>query len=379
MPKKINVKGPIISNDDKWIYDYFGWDCTTPNDITQGLEEAAGDDVILEINSPGGYVRYGYEMYTAIMQYEGKVTAHVITASSAASLLVCAASEALISDTGYVMIHCARQSTSGNQEDMQQSADALRAVDEGIINAYVRKTGKSREELLAMMMSETYMDPKVAVEYGFIDGYLFGDPNETKDGKADSIAAVAAEVPIIPEDKAKELAMAINTMKGKSEAIAVIQQEPKVAPVQPKKEQNPAEAVSDKTKTEEGNKVKLKELLEQNPEAKAEMEAAINQAANEAKDAERARIQSLDAIAGTVTAEALHDAKYGENPKDGKTLAYEALVSGNKLAESYMKTAIEDNETSGAPDVGTGTPDAGQDQTDEADELAGYVNKGREV
>lgn len=370
MPKRINVKGPIIGNDDAWIYHLFGWDCTCPNDIINGLEEAAGEDIILEINSPGGYVSYGYEMYTKIMEYTGKVTANVITASSAASLLVCAADEALISDTGWVMIHCASiGNTSGNSTEMQRQADHLRAVDEGIINAYVRKTGKSREELLQMMKDETYMDPKSAIKEGFIDGYIFGDPNERTDQPSNIGKAVAAEIPMIPEDKIKQLAMAMKKAEEEKNG--------KVAPVQQKDGQITVDnAVSgDIHHEEEGKNVNLKELLEQNPEAKAEMDAAIEEAKVSAKKEEQERIKSLDAIAGTVTAEALEEAKYGENPKDGQTLAYEALVSGSQMAKNYMKQAVEDSEQSGVEEVGTGTPDAGQAQTDEADELAGYVNK----
>lgn len=370
MPKRINVKGPIVGNDDAWIYHLFGWDCTCPNDIEEGLEEAAGEDVLLEINSPGGYVSYGYEMYTKIMEYEGKVTAHVITASSAASLLVCAADEALISDTGWIMIHCASiGGASGNSTDMQRQADRLKAVDEGIINAYVRKTEKSREELLQMMKDETYMDPKTAIENGFVDGYMFGDPNGEDENKTNLAKAVAAEIPIIPEDKIKELALAMKSAKETgSTAVATSQQE--------EGQSTAGNAVSaDKNHEEEGKHVTLQELMEQNPEAKAEMDEAVKEAKASAKAEERERIKSLDAIAGTVTAEALEDAKYGEHPKDGKTLAYEALVSGNQAAKNYMQQAIDDSAESGAGDVGIGTPDAGREPEDEENELANYVNK----
>ena len=140
MAKKINVKGPIISNDSAWLYHYFGWDATSPSMIAEGLEEAAGEDVIIEINSPGGICIYGYEMYTAIMNYEGNVTVHVISAMSAATLLVCAADKALISDTGIFMIHNTQSYAAGDYRDLQMEADALKEFNAGIINAYVRKT-----------------------------------------------------------------------------------------------------------------------------------------------------------------------------------------------------------------------------------------------
>ena len=244
---KINIKGPIISNDDAWIYRFFGWDYAAPKALSDALEQAAGEDVELEINSPGGYVSCGYEMYADIMNYPGKVTAHVICAASAATLLLCAANEVLISDAGYIMIHNASVSASGNKNTMQQTHDRLQAIDDGIINAYVRKTGKEKEELQKLMDDETYMSPERAIELGFADGYLFGAPGEkVKDANVQQF--VASEIQLIPEDKIKELAVAVEKSK--------------VAPVQQDDEQNPANAVSDKKKKEEKNMniEKMKEL-----------------------------------------------------------------------------------------------------------------------
>mgnify|MGYP006926325084 CR=1 FL=1 len=43
---KINVKGPIVSNDSAWLYRWLGWDACCVNDINTGLESANGDDVL---------------------------------------------------------------------------------------------------------------------------------------------------------------------------------------------------------------------------------------------------------------------------------------------------------------------------------------------
>ena len=40
MPKIIDVRGPLISNDLKWIYDWFEMDATCPRDIAVALEKA---------------------------------------------------------------------------------------------------------------------------------------------------------------------------------------------------------------------------------------------------------------------------------------------------------------------------------------------------
>ena len=34
---KINVKGAIIPNNDKWVYDFLGMDATSPNDVIDAL------------------------------------------------------------------------------------------------------------------------------------------------------------------------------------------------------------------------------------------------------------------------------------------------------------------------------------------------------
>lgn len=66
MTVKIDVKGPIISNDEAWIYDWFEMDAASPGKISKELTNANGDDLIVLINSPGGYVHEGSEIYTAL-------------------------------------------------------------------------------------------------------------------------------------------------------------------------------------------------------------------------------------------------------------------------------------------------------------------------
>lgn len=53
MTVKIDVKGPIISNDEQWIYDLFEMDATSPNKVSQMLADANGQDVVVSISSEG--------------------------------------------------------------------------------------------------------------------------------------------------------------------------------------------------------------------------------------------------------------------------------------------------------------------------------------
>ena len=121
----------------------------------------------------------------------------------------------------------------------------------------------------------------------------------------------------------------------------------------------------------------LKEFLAENPEGKTEIDDLLNEALARGTSEERERLRTLDAISATVPAEMLAEAKYGKNPVDGPTLAYQAMVKGEKVAAAYMTSAIEDVKASGSMDVVIGTPDAGMEETDESDELADYINRAK--
>lgn len=84
--KKIEVKGPIIRNSEKWIYEWFGMEATCPKDIGNAIAEANGEPITVEINSGGGDVFAGSEIYTALRAYSGDVEIHIVgLAASAAS------------------------------------------------------------------------------------------------------------------------------------------------------------------------------------------------------------------------------------------------------------------------------------------------------
>ncbi|MCM3165110.1 head maturation protease, ClpP-related [Metabacillus litoralis] len=176
MKRNIEIKGPIISNDEVWIYEWFEMDATSPNMVSKALTEANGEDVIVSINSPGGYVWEGSEIYTALKNYSGHVEAQIVgLAASAASVIALGADTVRISPTAQMMIHNASSVGYGDHRDMIKNAERLRVIDKTIVNAYVIKSGKSEEELLDMMAKETWLGPQQALENGLVDEIMFMD------------------------------------------------------------------------------------------------------------------------------------------------------------------------------------------------------------
>ena len=170
--KKLDVKGDIITDEEKWIYDYLEWPSTCPKDITDALQDAEGDSVEVTINSCGGNVIAGSEIYTKLMNYDGEVNINVIYAASAASV-ISMAGKSKISPTGLFMIHNVSCASSGDYRDMDHTSDVLKAANKAVASAYRDKTGMTEKELLKMMDNETWLSADEAVEKGFIDEKMF--------------------------------------------------------------------------------------------------------------------------------------------------------------------------------------------------------------
>ncbi|WP_412053073.1 head maturation protease, ClpP-related [Lactiplantibacillus plantarum] len=173
--KKINVKGPIISNDDKWIYDMLEMDSTAPKDVIDALPDD-GSDIEVDINSGGGLVTAGSEIYTALMNYSGKVTVNIMgMAASAASVIAMAGNPTRISPVGQIMVHNSAAGVYGDYRDQDKLSDMLKQLNEAMANAYQLKTKLPMDDLLAKMDSETYLNADQAKELGFVDEVMFTD------------------------------------------------------------------------------------------------------------------------------------------------------------------------------------------------------------
>lgn len=149
------------------IGDYYGID---PQSFVRELGAIAASIIHLRINSPGGDVFAARAMKTALEQHSAKVIAHIDgLAASAASFLMLAADEIEISEGAFVMIHQPWTYAVGSADELRASADVLDKVGLAIVGDYVRRTGKSEDEVLAWMKAETWFTADEAIENGFCD------------------------------------------------------------------------------------------------------------------------------------------------------------------------------------------------------------------
>ena len=365
MPKKIAIRNRILDDTTGKLYRWFGIETCTPGDVKKALDEADGEDIVLDISSPGGLVVSGMEIYGALMEYPGKVSAHISYACSAATLIACAADEVLMSEAATYMIHCVQGYAEGSHADMEKTAEDMSSLDESIINAYEKKTGMSRDEIRALMERTTYMTIDEAIEKGFVDGKI---------ERQNVMDMAASTLDIFSHDKAEEALKAISIMEkaGGSDALA------DMVKATMEEQTTGKDAVSDINKPQEVNVMTLHEFLNENAEAMEEYNNALADAKaegiTEGAEAENARLSELDAIANAVSPDALSEAKYGNERIDAKTLAFNTVVENAKAGAKHFEEAVSDAAESGVEDVATFEPDMGEEEDKSDEAMASYVN-----
>ena len=176
---RYNLKGTICADEDAPVYKYFGMAAVSPADIRQALaDNPDGEEFVLEINSGGGSVYAGFEMYSILRGAKVPTRAEVQSlAGSAASVVLAAVDTAAASPVGQVMIHLPSTYTEGNQIVHRESVQMLEAVTGSIIAAYEAKCrGKtSRDALRRMMDRETFLTAQEAMDAGLIDEIIGAD------------------------------------------------------------------------------------------------------------------------------------------------------------------------------------------------------------
>ncbi len=211
---RIDIRGAMIPNSYKWYYDWFEEDSTCPRDVSNILSMVnPGDEVEVYINSPGGVIDVGSEIYTLLREAAEKNQVKIyITgeACSAASVAACAAYSEM-SPTALMMVHCVSSGVRGNHSDMEHMAEVLRTADRAMCRAYIEKTGMSEQEALEMMEHETWLTAQQAKERGLVDRIMFEEQEKEK------IPLVAGSIFKLPTIEQMERVKAFIDEKSKTE------------------------------------------------------------------------------------------------------------------------------------------------------------------
>ena len=176
----IKIKGTLLGDEYAEIVRYFGFTgVTCPGDVEKALEEAAGEEVTLYINSDGGSLIAGTEIYSMLKRYKGKTTAHVESRSaSAATVAMMACGKIVAEPVSLLCVHNPSAYTEGDEYVFTEAAEDLRNIKEAIISAYSPRMKMTREEMSELMNKNAWINAMQAKDYGLIDTIAEEDPKK---------------------------------------------------------------------------------------------------------------------------------------------------------------------------------------------------------
>lgn len=183
----LNLSGELIPDGWAEAYRKYGYKAGfyCPDDVRQAIHDLdPGEELILEINSIGGSVLAGNEIYAMLEACPNPTRAVIQSmAASAASYMIMSCDRIEICLPAQLMIHRASTMAYGNTEDLQQAQQMLDVTDNSILDTYCRRCGTrtSREDLAAMMANETYIGSSDALRYGLVDS-IVGRESESQGG-----------------------------------------------------------------------------------------------------------------------------------------------------------------------------------------------------
>ena len=154
-----------------YIYDEIGYWGVTAKQFVANLK-ALGDitHIKLHINSPGGDVFDGIAIFNALKFHGAAITVYIDgLAASMASVIAMVGNPVIMPENTMLMIHKPWGFAGGDADDMRDYADLLDKVESVLIPAYAAKTGKSHDEIAAMLEDETWLTGEECLAQGFAD------------------------------------------------------------------------------------------------------------------------------------------------------------------------------------------------------------------
>ncbi|WP_051206069.1 ClpP-like prohead protease/major capsid protein fusion protein [Oceanospirillum maris] len=153
------------------VGDIGGWGISAQQFARDLVENAKNVSTIrVLLHSLGGDIMEGLAIYNMLLKHSARVEIYIAgIAASMGSVIAMAGDVVYIPENGWMMVHKPWGGQLGDANDMRRYADLLDQWEAGLMLAYEKKTGKSRDELTPLLTDETWMMGQAAVDAGFAD------------------------------------------------------------------------------------------------------------------------------------------------------------------------------------------------------------------
>jgi ATP-dependent Clp protease, protease subunit len=133
--------------------------------------DAVEGNITIRLNSGGGDVFEGIEIYNYLKSLDNHITIEVTAlAASAASIIAMAGDEIKMCTGSSMMVHEASTIAWGNKSDIQKVLNSLDTIDDSLVSIYAERTGADKETINSWIEEETWFTADEAIEVGLADG-----------------------------------------------------------------------------------------------------------------------------------------------------------------------------------------------------------------
>lgn len=357
---ELYIYGPIVSSASWWD------DSIDAVQFSEDLKALGGKDVTVHINSPGGDVFAAHAIHNQLIAYAGNVDVIIDgIAASAATIIAMAGARITMPTNSMMMIHNPAMGLDDHYtaDDLDKYANALRAVRQSIIAAYMKRVCVDQDQIEQMMDAETWLTAQECVDMGLAD-VIDGSVKSILDG--DNLIVNSLKVDVTNYKNRKGLVHCVNAQDEKKGAKTL-----------------------SKSKLEEILNtlgLRIDDTADPQPvpakastaEAAPRMDAKA--IAAEAVAQERQRMTDLDAMAdgNPAVAAIINTAKRnGQTPDDIRD--YVAAVQGVKsTAQTQLQNMQAESKEGGTDDITPGAVDGGKSEDDKVmDMIAQAMGKGK--
>ena len=335
------------------------------------------NSIELHLNSYGGDATVGIAIHNLLKATGKKITCVIdAVACSAAFTIAMAADEVQVYPGSILMCHEVKSFMFGyyGNDELKKIENGNTAYNNSSAAMYANKSGMSKTQCLNLMKKETWMDGEEAVSLGFADVLLKADeenkPVELINKNTLKVNGVEYDVSglNIPEEfinktnlggngMSKEslkdkLINAISTIfkneaeeliEIKAEVVEEVKEEVEIK--EEVKEEPAAEEIVEEEKVDE-----VKEAEGEEEPKEVVVEVDNQEVVNSAIEAERQRIQEIEAIANTIDADLVQEAKF-TNICDAKELALRMQQREAQKANEALEDLKADSEASKVNEV----------------------------
>lgn len=364
---KIELWGDVMESKpiDWWTGEPLDVQCITPQDFKEAMAGLQNCSTIeLHLNSYGGDATVGIAIGNLLKQ-SGKHTICVVDgiAASAAFTIAMSCDEVHVYPSSILMCHEVKSFMYGfyGNEDLKKIENGNTAYNNASAEVYSRKSGMSKAQCLNLMKKETWLTGVDAINYKFADKLLASDegqepPVELINKTTMRINGVEHDISRLnlPDDFIQHTNDKTNlggkSMSKESLKDKLINAISSIFQNDADEEEKEEKAVNEEVK-EKSNAEGEEEKSEEEKEEKANV--SETEIANAARDAERQRIQEIDAIAHSIDADLVQEAKFGNTACDAKELALRSLQRENEKSNNALKKLQSDNQASKVNEVGS--------------------------